>query len=177
MNKIWTEKYCIVHSFPWFTSSYDKTEQEIIEQVRELIIFVQNRNCNIPFLYIYVFWIVGEPIQFLFVFQSSSGGPHVNGRMLLAIVSTKSCKNQICIYTTFWPSLMTSTKQVFPKHLWRNSTRGWHVSYILIRTHFLCSSWLCCYMAQMNPLIGPVLPQGALFAIQQYWVRDQNQIV
>ena len=46
----------------------------------------------------------------------------------------------------------------------------------LIRTHF-SSSWLCCYMAQMNPLIGPVLPQRALFAIQQYWVREEFQIV
>ena len=28
-------------------------------------------------------------------------------------------------------------------------------------------------MAQMNPLIGPILPQKALFAIQTYWVSTR----
>ncbi len=32
-------------------------------------------------------------------------------------------------------------------------------------------SWLCCYMAQMNPLIGPELNQKTLFAVRTYWVR------
>ena len=39
------------------------------------------------------------------------------------------------------------------------------------------SSWLCCYMAQMNPLIGPILPQKVLFAIQTYWVSPRSEIL
>ncbi|XP_023322674.1 V-type proton ATPase subunit e 1 [Eurytemora carolleeae] len=29
--------------------------------------------------------------------------------------------------------------------------------------------WLCCYMSQMNPLIGPILENKALFAMKQEW--------
>jgi len=29
--------------------------------------------------------------------------------------------------------------------------------------------WLCCYMSQMNPLIGPILDTKALFAMKQEW--------
>lgn len=29
--------------------------------------------------------------------------------------------------------------------------------------------WLCCYMAQMNPLVGPQLTQKALYAIYTEW--------
>ena len=40
-----------------------------------------------------------------------------------------------------------------------------------INHFFFFFSWLCCYMSQMNPLIGPVLNQRTLFAIKEYWVR------
>ena len=29
--------------------------------------------------------------------------------------------------------------------------------------------WLCCYMSQMNPLIGPELDRKALAAMSFYW--------
>jgi len=29
--------------------------------------------------------------------------------------------------------------------------------------------WLCCYMAQMNPLIGPIVNQKAALLIHQNW--------
>lgn len=29
--------------------------------------------------------------------------------------------------------------------------------------------WLCCYMAQMNPLVGPILEPKALAAIHYHW--------
>jgi len=29
--------------------------------------------------------------------------------------------------------------------------------------------WLCCYMSQMNPLIGPILETKALFAMRSEW--------
>lgn len=30
-------------------------------------------------------------------------------------------------------------------------------------------SWLCCFMAQMNPLIGPRLHQGTILMIAREW--------
>jgi V-type H+-transporting ATPase subunit e len=32
--------------------------------------------------------------------------------------------------------------------------------------------WFCCYMSQMNPLIGPILNQRTLIAVKQYWGDD-----
>jgi len=29
--------------------------------------------------------------------------------------------------------------------------------------------WLCCYMSQMNPLIGPILETKALYAMKLQW--------
>ena len=29
--------------------------------------------------------------------------------------------------------------------------------------------WLCCYMSQMNPLIGPILSQRSLIAAKVFW--------
>jgi len=29
--------------------------------------------------------------------------------------------------------------------------------------------WLCCYMSQMNPLIGPILETKALYAMKVHW--------
>jgi V-type H+-transporting ATPase subunit e len=29
--------------------------------------------------------------------------------------------------------------------------------------------WLCCYMCQMNPLIGPVVPSHVALVMQQEW--------
>lgn len=34
---------------------------------------------------------------------------------------------------------------------------------------FLFSSWLCCYMAQMNPLIGPKLSKGTILIMAREW--------
>ena len=44
------------------------------------------------------------------------------------------------------------------------------IQLILVMTAVCCwLFWLCCYMAQMNPLIGPNLNQKSLFAIKRYW--------
>ena len=32
-------------------------------------------------------------------------------------------------------------------------------------------SWLCCYVAQMNPLIGPRLDKHMLLIMAKEWVR------
>ena len=37
-------------------------------------------------------------------------------------------------------------------------------------------SWLCCYMAQMNPLVGPILEAKALAAIHYHcWLAGTYQ--
>ncbi|XP_014213791.1 V-type proton ATPase subunit e 2 [Copidosoma floridanum] len=41
---------------------------------------------------------------------------------------------------------------------------------ILMLTAFTCwLFWLCCYMAQMNPLIGPVLKNETILLIGREW--------
>lgn len=32
-------------------------------------------------------------------------------------------------------------------------------------------SWLCCYMCQMNPLIGPIIGKHTALVMQREWVR------
>lgn len=40
----------------------------------------------------------------------------------------------------------------------------------------LLFSWLCCYMAQMNPLIGPKLSQHTLLMIAKEWVKKKRKL-
>ncbi|XP_012283964.1 V-type proton ATPase subunit e 2 [Orussus abietinus] len=41
---------------------------------------------------------------------------------------------------------------------------------ILMLTAFTCwLFWLCCYMAQMNPLIGPKLPNTTILIMAREW--------
>lgn len=39
-----------------------------------------------------------------------------------------------------------------------------------VNIYFHICSWLCCYMHQMNPLVGPVLHNRTLVAVQKLWV-------
>jgi hypothetical protein len=42
--------------------------------------------------------------------------------------------------------------------------------YIELKVNFnFFSSWLCCYMAQMNPLIGPRLHQNTVLIMAREW--------
>lgn len=36
-------------------------------------------------------------------------------------------------------------------------------------TRFCFSSWLCCYLAQMNPLIGPRLHSNTILIMAREW--------
>lgn len=36
-------------------------------------------------------------------------------------------------------------------------------------------SWLCCYMAQMNPLIGPKLKNHVILVMAQQWVKKMHK--
>ncbi|XP_049514179.1 V-type proton ATPase subunit e 1-like [Dermacentor silvarum] len=57
----------------------------------------------------------------------------------------------------------------------RSENRG------VIRCMLVCTaaclylSWLCTYLAQINPLIGPALPKPALLLLDRYWTPTDNQ--
>ncbi|XP_031847351.1 V-type proton ATPase subunit e 2 [Nomia melanderi] len=47
---------------------------------------------------------------------------------------------------------------------------------ILMLTAFTCwLFWLCCYMAQMNPLIGPKLSNTTILVMAREWSNKQLQ--
>jgi V-type H+-transporting ATPase subunit e len=71
----------------------------------------------------------------------------------------------IIVFNLIWGIVALVCPFLVPK----NPNRG-VAQVVLVLTGSCCwLFWLCCYMAQMNPLIGPVLPQKALFAIKTYW--------
>lgn len=61
----------------------------------------------------------------------------------------------------------------FPFLLPRGTNRG--VAQVVLALTGACCwfFWLCCYMAQMNPLIGPILPRKTLLAMHTYWVMKK----
>merc|ERR1711963_264684 len=71
----------------------------------------------------------------------------------------------VLLFTVIWGIVGGVLPFVLPK--------GPHKSVIQVVLVLTAAScwlfWLCCYMSQMNPLIGPVLNQRTLFAIKEYW--------
>merc|ERR1711997_254289 len=71
----------------------------------------------------------------------------------------------VLLFTVIWGIVGGVLPFVLPK--------GPHKSVIqvvLVLTAVCCwLFWLCCYMSQMNPLIGPILNQRTLFAMKTYW--------
>jgi len=46
-----------------------------------------------------------------------------------------------------------------------------HIELQLFNNNYvLFFSWLCCYMAQMNPLVGPKLNQHTILIMAREWV-------
>lgn len=75
-------------------------------------------------------------------------------------------------YSTF-----TFVLQYYPSNFDANSCNVLVVVSILLHigykknTLILLCSWLCCYMAQMNPLIGPRLDKHTILIMANEWVR------
>lgn len=50
----------------------------------------------------------------------------------------------------------------------------------VIRCMLVCAavcmylSWLCTYLAQINPLVGPMLPKPALLLVEEYWAGGKD---
>ncbi|KYQ55569.1 V-type proton ATPase subunit e 2 [Trachymyrmex zeteki] len=48
---------------------------------------------------------------------------------------------------------------------------------LLVLTGFTCwLFWLCCYMAQMNPLIGPKLNSKIILVMAREWVSQKHRL-
>lgn len=47
-----------------------------------------------------------------------------------------------------------------------------HSHFLFTKFNSFCSSWLCCYMAQMNPLIGPKLSKGTILIMAREWGNE-----
>lgn len=73
-------------------------------------------------------------------------------------------------FTVFWGVIGI----VFPFLAPKGPNRG-ILQLVLMLTAATCwLFWLCCYMAQMNPLIGPKLDRKVLLTIAKEW--DSNPL-
>ncbi|KAH0555087.1 V-type proton ATPase subunit e 2-like [Cotesia glomerata] len=71
----------------------------------------------------------------------------------------------VCIFTLFWGVIGI----VLPFFVPKGPNRG-ILQVILMLSAFTCwLFWLCCYMAQMNPLIGPKLSNATLLLMAREW--------
>ncbi|XP_026481228.1 V-type proton ATPase subunit e 2-like [Ctenocephalides felis] len=69
------------------------------------------------------------------------------------------------IFTVLWGIVGVVLPFIVPK----GPNRG-IVQVVLILTAACCwLFWLCCYMAQMNPLIGPKLHQNTILLMAREW--------
>ncbi|XP_037899174.1 V-type proton ATPase subunit e-like [Glossina fuscipes] len=67
--------------------------------------------------------------------------------------------------TIFWGIIGIVIPLLIPK----GPNRGL-IRCILVLTAASCwLFWFCCYMSQINPLVGPMLPQKAVFMIAKKW--------
>ncbi|XP_033214504.1 V-type proton ATPase subunit e 2-like [Belonocnema kinseyi] len=71
----------------------------------------------------------------------------------------------VLIFTILWGAVGIALPIFVPK----GPNRG-ILQVILMLTAFTCwLFWLCCYMAQMNPLIGPALKNNTLLLMAREW--------
>ncbi|KAG8190392.1 hypothetical protein JTE90_022035 [Oedothorax gibbosus] len=69
------------------------------------------------------------------------------------------------ILTLFWFVIGAVLPWFVPKSINRGV-----IQTMLVTTAICCYLfWLCCYMAQMNPLIGPQLSKGTIAVLKEVW--------
>ncbi|XP_060825034.1 V-type proton ATPase subunit e-like [Bombus pascuorum] len=75
----------------------------------------------------------------------------------------------LLLFTALWAIVGI----VLPIFVPRSTNRG-ILQVMLMLTAFTCwLFWLCCYMAQMNPLIGPKLPKNTVLMMAREWSHVQ----
>ncbi|KAH0945005.1 hypothetical protein HN011_004800 [Eciton burchellii] len=74
----------------------------------------------------------------------------------------------VAIFTILW-GIVAIVGITLPLFAPKGPNRG-ILQVLLILTAFTCwLFWLCCYMAQMNPLIGPKLDNITILVMAQQW--------
>lgn len=74
----------------------------------------------------------------------------------------------VIVFTVLWGVVGIVLPFVVPK----GPNRG-ILQVILMLTAATCwLFWLCCYMAQMNPLIGPKLSKGTILIMSREWGNE-----
>ncbi|KAJ3628349.1 hypothetical protein MTP99_015660 [Tenebrio molitor] len=72
------------------------------------------------------------------------------------------------VFTVFWGGVGIVLPIIVPK----GPNRG-IIQVILMLTGVTCwLFWLCCYVAQMNPLIGPQLDRHTLLVMAKEWGNE-----
>ncbi|KAK4883519.1 hypothetical protein RN001_006838 [Aquatica leii] len=74
----------------------------------------------------------------------------------------------LIVFTVLWGGVGIGLPFVVPK----GPNRG-IIQVILMLTAATCwLFWLCCYLAQLNPLIGPKLSQHAILLMAREWGNE-----
>ncbi|XP_063221753.1 V-type proton ATPase subunit e-like [Bacillus rossius redtenbacheri] len=71
----------------------------------------------------------------------------------------------IAVFTIFWAIVGIVLPFVVPK----GPNRGIFQVVLMLTAATCWLFWLCCYMAQMNPLIGPRLSNHTVLLIAREW--------
>ncbi|XP_055321182.1 V-type proton ATPase subunit e-like [Sitodiplosis mosellana] len=79
----------------------------------------------------------------------------------------------VILITAFWGFVGIALPILAPK----GPNRG-IVQCVLMLTAATCwLFWLCCFMAQMNPLMGPRLHQGTILMVAREWGNMPSDII
>ncbi|XP_004520059.1 V-type proton ATPase subunit e [Ceratitis capitata] len=74
----------------------------------------------------------------------------------------------VLFFTAFWACVGIGVPMMTPKGPHQSLFRC-----IMMLTAATCwLFWLCCYMAQMNPLLGPKLNQHTIYMIAKEWGNE-----
>ncbi|OQR79730.1 V-type proton ATPase subunit e 2-like [Tropilaelaps mercedesae] len=72
----------------------------------------------------------------------------------------------IFLFTLLWVAIGAGTPWFVPNKSWRPLAQM-----VIVMSSVCCYVfWLCTYIAQMNPLIGPLLERNTLIAASAAWI-------
>ncbi|CAN8003357.1 V-type proton ATPase subunit e 2-like [Ixodes scapularis] len=71
----------------------------------------------------------------------------------------------VSLFTLFWLGVGAGVPWFVPK----GDNRGMIQTMIGITAVLCYTFWLCCYMSQMNPLVGPLLKNETAVVIRGEW--------
>uniref|UniRef100_A0A6M2E2B5 Putative vacuolar h+ atpase ixodes scapularis vacuolar h+ atpase n=1 Tax=Amblyomma tuberculatum TaxID=48802 RepID=A0A6M2E2B5_9ACAR len=78
----------------------------------------------------------------------------------------------VSIVSAFW----VVVGAIVPWFVRKGSHRGLIQTMIVITSICCYLFWLCTYMSQMYPLIGPTLSNGTVMLMETYWTSNGTKI-